>query len=377
MVPSGALPARTLLCLSHLRWNFVFQRPQHLLTRAAKEYRVLFVEEPVFDDRAEPGHDRTETDGVTVIVPRLPHGCDAVAAQRALLEELTGGEPVDVLWFYTPMALEFADDVQARVTVYDNMDELALFHGADSRIVQLENELFERADVVFTGGVSLWEAKQDRHPNIHAVPSSVDTAHFGRARNAATPDPQDQAHIPHPRIGFFGVVDERMDMAMLEAAAKLRPDWQFVVIGPVVKIDPASRPERPNIHWLGGKSYNELPEYLAHWDCGFMPFAINDATKFISPTKTPEFLAAGVPVVSTRIRDVERPYGEQALVHIADNGDAAVRAMASALKERTPAWRLRVDRFLGSKSWDATWSFMSETIAAATAEPAPKEMLHA
>ncbi len=376
MVPSGAHPARTLLCLSHLRWNFVFQRPQHLLTRAAQEYRILFVEEPIFDDRAEAGHDRTEVDGVTVIVPRLPHGADAVAAQRALLDELTGGEPVDVLWFYTPMALEFADEVQARVTVYDNMDELALFHGADSRIVQLEHELFERADVVFTGGVSLWEAKRDRHPNIHAVPSSVDTAHFGRARNATTPDPVDQAHIPHPRIGFFGVVDERMDMAMLEAAAKLRPDWQFVVIGPTVKIDPASRPERPNIHWLGGKSYGELPEYLAHWDCGFMPFAINDATKFISPTKTPEFLAAGVPVVSTRIRDVERPYGEQALVHIADNGDAAVRAMASALKERTPAWRLRVDRFLGSKSWDATWAFMSETIAAATAEPA-KEMLHA
>src|SRR3712207_4223372 len=195
------------------------------------------------------------------------------------------------------------------------MDELSLFRGASQELLDLESALFSRCDLVFTGGMSLYEAKKSRHRSVHGFPSSIDFSHFSQARSIQV-DPEDQAHIPHPRLGFFGVVDERMDIELLAEVADLRPDWQFVMIGPVVKIDPNSLPQRPNIHWLGGKSYADLPRYLFGWDVGFMPFALNEATRFISPTKKPEFLAAGVPVVSTPINDVVRPYGEKGLVEI-------------------------------------------------------------
>ena len=180
--------------------------------------------------------------------------------------------------------------------------------------------MLARADLVFTGGQSLYEAKRGQHPRVFAFPSSVDAAHFARARRA-TDDPADQAAIPHPRLGFFGVIDERMDLDLLAAIADARPDWHLVIIGPVVKVDPASYRERANIHYLGKKDYQELPGYLAGWDVALLPFAINESTRFISPTKTPEYLAAGKPVVSTPIRDVVRPYGMRGLVHIAATAD--------------------------------------------------------
>jgi glycosyltransferase involved in cell wall biosynthesis len=259
------------------------------------------------------------------------------------------------------MALPFTLHLRPDICIYDNMDELSAFRGASPRLVALERRLFQRADVVFTGGQSLYEAKRSRHRNIHAFPSSIDAAHFRIARIKRS-TPADQALIPAPRLGFFGVIDERFDIDLLARTADLRPQWQFVMIGPVVKIDPAILPKRPNIHWLGGRSYDELPSYLSGWNVGLMPFAINEATRFISPTKTPEFLAAGVPVVSTPITDVVRPYGEQSLVEIAATPEDFVSRAEFLLDGPREDWLRKVDSHLSKTSWDRTWAAMRKEI---------------
>ncbi|PVE26052.1 glycosyl transferase [Microvirga sp. KLBC 81] len=362
-----------LVCFSHLRWDFVWQRPQHLLSRAVKHYDVLIIEEPMFKAGIKPHVDvSTRPQGVTIAVPMLPESLsheDVIAEQHDLIETLIGREANGsrVFWYYTPMAMAFTSDFECDLCVYDNMDELSLFRGASQQLLDLESALFSRCDLVFTGGMSLYEAKKSRHRSVHGFPSSIDFNHFSQAR-AIHEDPEDQAHIPHPRLGFFGVVDERMDIDLLTEVADLRPDWQFVMIGPVVKIDPAILPHRPNIHWLGGKHYSELPHYLSGWDVGFMNFALNEATKFISPTKTPEFLAAGVPVVSTPITDVVKPYGEKGLVEIARSAEEVVAKVETILGRPKEAWLAKVDRHLAQGSWDKTWASMHKLMLDATGE---------
>jgi UDP-galactopyranose mutase len=351
-----------LICLSHLRWKFVFQRPQHLLTRCARERRVFYIEEPVIAEGVTPHLHVERVDGVTVVVPQLPDNLSAEACdaeQRRLLDQFIDGVRTSdyVLWYYTPMALAFTAHWRPRAIVYDCMDELSMFKGASPLLKYREGELMRRADLVLTGGQSLFEAKRHAHANIHPFPSSVDVAHFNRARSE-TPDPADQAHIPRPRLGFFGVIDERMDLQLIDGVAAARPDWHIVLVGPVVKIDPESLPRRDNIHYLGAKQYQELPDYLSRWDVALMPFARNDATRFISPTKTPEYLAAGAPVVSTAIRDVVRPYGQQGLVRIADDVPSFVAACGEAMAEDRTARLTQVDAFLRQTSWDGTWNRM-------------------
>ncbi|HYJ45257.1 MAG TPA: glycosyltransferase family 1 protein [Pyrinomonadaceae bacterium] len=357
-----------LVCLSHLRWDFVYQRPQHLLSRFAKERRVFFFEEPVLTE----GRMRLEVSerdcGVRVVVPHLPAELDGAEAREAVLkgmiDRLFAEHKINehVLWYYTPMALGWSEHLKPAAVVYDCMDELSAFKGAPASLKERETELFKRADLVFTGGQSLYEAKRHLHKNIYPFPSSIDAQHFAQARRPAE-DPADQAGLAHPRLGFFGVIDERMDIALLDAVAEARPDWHLVMVGPVVKIDEADLPRRPNIHYLGGKSYQELPAYLAGWDVALLPFALNESTRFISPTKTPEYLAAGRPVVSTSIRDVVRPYGELGLVHIADTPEEFITAIEAALNEADSDTRIRsVDTFLSQISWDQTWGRMAELI---------------
>jgi len=366
----NANESKALLCFSHLRWHFVFQRPQHLMTRFAKSMRVFFHEEPTFGDVAHPVLERYDTGtGVTIIVPRLPHGLDEQAqhaAMRTLLDDFVAEEGITdpVLWYYTPMMRPVSAHLQARKIVYDCMDELTAFRGAPPALVGREQELLRDADVVFTGGYSLYEAKRGRHPNVHAFPSSVDVAHFGKARLDLA-DPPDQRSIPRPRIGHYAVLDERLDIDLLAGLAKARPDWQFILVGPVVKIDPASLPRQRNVHYLGGKKYDELPAYLAGWDVAFMPFAMNESTRFISPTKTPEYLAAGKPVVSTPITDVVRTYGGDIdLARIARTVPEFVAAIEAALhdQESRADWLRRTDRVLGEMSWDRTWSQMRDLL---------------
>jgi glycosyltransferase involved in cell wall biosynthesis len=360
--------SRDLLCLSHLRWNFVFQRPQHLMTRFARARRVFFFEEPLFhDSRAELIVTRDH--GVCVCVPHLPRGLNAVETAnetRRLLNELLVTHTIErpVVWYYTPMALDFARHVSASAVVFDCMDELSAFRGAPPELLGKEEELLSRADLVFTGGQSLFEAKRERHRRVFAFPSSVDVPHFSAARHV-TAQPPDQASIPGPRLGFFGVVDERMDLDLIGQVAVARPDWHVVILGPVVKIDPATLPRGENIHYLGMKTYAELPSYLGGWDVALLPFARNESTRFISPTKTPEYLAAGCPVVSTPIRDVVHPYGELGLVAIANSPEEFVAAIDGALHGEASGWREKVDRFLSQMSWDRTWREMSGLIEGA------------
>jgi UDP-galactopyranose mutase len=361
-----------LICFSHLRWHFVFQRPQHLMARFAREHRVMFVEEPVATDAPEPWLESHAVEaGIQIVVPRMPGslaGPEGDAAQRALLDRMFEAEGIrqPILYYFTPLALKFSDHVDASLIVYDCMDELSAFSGAPPEMVGLERALLARADLVFTGGVSLFEVKRHLHPNVHAFPSSVDVAHFARARSLRS-DPEDQAPIRRPRLGFYGVIDERLDIELIDAVAAMRPEWQLVMLGPVVKIDPAVLPRRSNIHWLGPKLYEELPLYLAGWDVALLPFARNESTRFISPTKTPEYLAAGRPVVSTPIMDVVRSYGEAGLTRIAETPeDFVVQCEAALCEARQPAGFLaRVDRALSQMSWDATYARMRELMRCA------------
>jgi UDP-galactopyranose mutase len=361
--------AAPLLCLSHLRWNFVFQRPQHLMIRHARRRRVLFVEEPRFEPVGEARLETSTVEGgVTVAVPVLAEREPDAAVQRKLVDDLLAAEGIrdPVLWYYTPMALPFTRHLRSSLVVYDCMDELSAFRGAPPALLGLERELLERADVVFTGGVSLYEAKRRLHPNVHAAPSSVEVEHFARARTLRQ-EPADQAALPHPRLGFYGVIDERMDLDLLAGVADARPEWQIVLVGPVVKIEPEALPRRANLHYLGQKTYADLPGYLSGWDVALLPFARNEATRYISPTKTPEYLAAGRPVVSTSVRDVVRPYGEEGLVRVADSVPDFVAAAEKAMAEDAPSpvWRARVDARLAEMSWDRTWERMEELMEAA------------
>src|SRR5438874_2656495 len=341
----------SLVCFSHLRWDLVFQRPQHLMTRFAQSIPVFFIEEPAFEGR-EPPHLKRDTiaDNVSVFVPHLPEHLPAAAAasaQRRLVTDLLRDARIrsPVIWYYTPMALQFSAALDAAVTVYDCMDELSAFQDAPPELRRLEAELLRRADLVFTGGMSLYEAKRACHPNVHAFTSAVDAEHFGKAR-ARLPDPLDQTEITRPRLGFFGVIDERLDRELLAAVARLRPDWHLIIVGPVIKIDPASLPQAANIHYLGGKSYGDLPAYIANWNVALMPFARNAATRFISPTKTPEYLAGGKPVVSTSITDVVRQYGNLNCVRIARSveGFIAECEQAMALAASGSEWLQEADR---------------------------------
>lgn len=372
----GSSAKPTLLCFSHLRWNFVFQRPQHLMSRFARTHRVIFWEEPMIDATGEPSLDLSicAKSGVTVAVPHLnPNESPDVHEKqlRRLVDELVAERASGrlVRWYYTPMMLPFSRHLDADCTVYDCMDELANFKFAPTNLLSLEDELLKAADLVFTGGYSLYEAKRERHLNVHAFPSSVDVRHFSEARGNVA-DPADQAGLPRPRLGFYGVIDERMDLELIAAAAEARPDWQFVFIGPVVKISDADLPRSANIAWLGSKDYAELPSYLAGWDVALMPFAINDATRFISPTKTPEYLAAGRPVVSTPIVDVIRHYGELDGVQIASNARDFVVACERALNlpRDNREWLRPVDALLSTMSWDETTDAMTALIEEAVAE---------
>ncbi|WP_207421744.1 glycosyltransferase family 1 protein [Desertivirga brevis] len=358
-----------LLVFSHLRWDFVFQRPQHLLTRFAREFNVYFLEEPICDV-AEDGESylsiSKREDKLWVLVPHVQSGLskkESVNLQKLMLKSFLKDKSLSdfIFWYYTPMALEFSREYFPNLTIYDCMDELSAFKNAPAELTYLEKELLTRADAVFTGGHSLYEAKKHQHQNIHPFPSSIDKKHFAQARNQME-QPADQTGITGKKLGFYGVIDERFDYKLIGEAATARPDWNFILIGPTVKINPEILPKNQNIHYLGGKSYNELPAYLSGWDLALIPFLLNESTRYISPTKTPEYLSAGIPVVSTPIRDVVKPYGKLNLVSVVSNSTEFIAAAEAELNKPKEEWLKRVDDFLSTKSWDQTWSDMMDVI---------------
>ncbi|WP_119154872.1 glycosyltransferase [Caldimonas tepidiphila] len=360
-----------LIVFSHLRWDFVFQRPQHLLSRLAQHFRVIVVEEPERGEGLPHFRRSTPQQNIEVLRPVTPveaggfHDDQLSVLQPLLVEHLRREGIEDYLvWFYTPMALPLLSQLSPRAIVYDCMDELASFKNAPRQMRQRETALLKMADLVFTGGPSLYEAKRDLHPSVHCLPSAVDVGHYAPANIVHDPETEAlQAHIPGPRLGFFGVIDERLDPELIGRLADAHPEWQVVMVGPVVKIDPARLPQRPNIHWLGQQDYKRLPQLVAGWDLCLMPFAINEATRFISPTKTLEYMAAEKPVVSTPVRDVVGLYGD--VVRIAHDPAEFIAACEEALAETGHRRTERLGAMLASVSrfsWDGTATVMRELI---------------
>ncbi len=370
-----------LFVFSHLRWDFVFQRPQHLMTRMANHYRVFFFEEPVqtegeaYLEISEPAPNVLVCKPHTPIAERGFHD-EQIPALRILLEDLVEQHQLSepIVWLYTPMALPLVQSLDPILIVYDCMDELSAFLNAPRQLLQRENALLRAAGVVFTGGPSLYRTKKPRHEAVYCFPSSVDAAHFGKACNASFGHPA-QMSLAHPRLGFFGVIDERIDLPLLATLADAHPQWQIVMVGPVVKIDPALLPQRANIHYFGQRDYAELPDFLAGWDVCLLPFALNEATRFISPTKTLEYMAAEKPIVSTPVRDVVEPYGK--IVFCANDAAGFVKACERAFGESAPERSRRVlmmREVVQNTSWDATAAGMHEIIQEAITPPTEASM---
>lgn len=357
-----------LICISHLRWDFVWQRPQHLLSRLAQHYRVFFVEEPVTNTEiSEPRLETFEGRGehpVTVVRLLQPakehywigHNDPQTQAtyERLLAEYFNvqgGGERI--VWLYTPMAAPFVEVLQPSLLIYDVMDELSAFKGAPAALREQDRTMLGKADITFTGGVSLYRARLPYASNIHLFPSGVEIDHFARAADGKLPRPADIADLAAPILGYFGVVDERMDLPLLARLAEAHPEWNIVMLGPVIKIEPADLPQAPNLHFLGMKNYQELPAYLTWFDVALVPFAMNEATRYLSPTKTLEYLAANKPVVSTPIADIVELYGDY--VRIGETPDEFVAQVEASLAESADERadrQERVQKLLQLHTWD-------------------------
>ena len=355
----------TIIVFSHLRWDFVYQRPQHLLSRLAENYKIVFIEEPTlhrhgsFIEYSRPGPN------ITVLKPHTPVPAPGFHDEQLphlikLMQQFVVLEEEHIAWFYTPMALPLLQELQPSLVIYDCMDELAAFKNPPKQMLQRENALLRIADLVFTGGPSLYRAKRARHPNVHCFPSSVDIDHFEQARDRSDHHPT-QEDIPGPRLGYYGVIDERLDLELIDRLAEAHPQWQIVLVGPVAKISRSALPRRHNIHYLGQQPYKALPHFLAGWNVCLLPFALNESTRFISPTKTLEYMAAELPIISTPVADVVELYGE--VVSIADTPQAFIRACENALlttPENNTQTIMRMRKMISATSWNTTAEKMHE-----------------
>ena len=378
--PQGQTKERamqTIIVFCHLRWDFVYQRPQQLLTRLAQHYKILFVEEPIHQEGPATLSSSSPAPNLTVYQPRTPVQApgfhdDQIPVLQGLLNKLVPDGEDPIVWFYTPMALPLLSQLHPSLVVYDCMDELSAFKNPPKQLLQRETALLNIADLVFTGGPSLYEAKRSRHANAHCFPSSVDAIHFEQALDRSNGHPLHQ-DIARPRLGFYGVIDERFDAGLIADLADAHSDWQIVLVGPIVKIDPGSLPQRQNIHYLGQQSYQALPQFLAGWDVCLLPFALNESTRYISPTKVLEYMAAELPIVSTAITDVERPYSDiVAIGHDHAEFIACCEAALAQTPEQTAAMGARMREIVASTSWDATTGKMRTLIDNTPRNPASR-----
>lgn len=357
----------TIIVFSHLRWDFAYQRPQHLLTRLAENYKIVFIEEPVFHDGDSFFETSTAGANITVLKPHTPVAAKGFHDEQLphlikLMRQLVVLDEEHIAWFYTPMALPLLQELQPAAVIYDCIDELSACKDSPRQMLQRENALLKVADLVFSAGPSLYRMKRERHSNVHYFPGSVETAHFEQALDRSNTHPAHE-DIPGPRLGFYGVIDERIDMNLIEALAEAHPLWQIVLVGPIISIEPAALPKRHNIHYLGHQPYEALPYLLAGWNVCLLPFALNESTRFTSPGKTLEYMAAGLPVVSTAIADVVELYGD--VVSVAATPKEFIRACEQALfttPEENKGQSARTRELLSATSWDTTAEKVHELI---------------
>ena len=350
---------------SHLGWDWVWQRPQQFLSRLSQKHQVLFVEAPVAaqDLTRSEMISRTVADfpNIVVIQVKIPasRSGDQVwvdSERRRLVESALAGPLGEqfrspVQWFYDPMAVTpFAGRLGERAIVYDCMDELSLFRGAAPELVRRDRELLALADVVFAGGPKIWENKRLLNPNCFSFGCGVDCDHFGRVHDPELALPAEVAHLPRPIFGYFGVVDERIDYELLGKLADAS-SGSVVMVGPWTKVDPETFPRRENLHWLGGRPYAELPAYAKSFDVCLMPYAINEATKFINPTKALEYMATGRPIVSTPVQDVVRQFSD--IVVITRKQEEFIDACEGAAAQ-PPRDRIKLGLALAERSsWES------------------------
>jgi UDP-galactopyranose mutase len=355
----------------HLRWDGVWQRPQQILSRMARNRRIAFVEEPIFVHGEAPRLVVREANGVTILQPHVPpqeeHLPRVSDANKKIVRELVGpylqehGFTGGIRWHYAPMATYLADLTNDSLVIYDCMDELSAFKGAPVELVDRERELMNEAAVMFTGGLSMWQNKRQHHAHCHRFDSGVDVEHFHQATLAETQVPDDARNLPHPILGYYGVIDERMDYEAIQALADAFPEGTILLIGPITKVDPAELPKGPNIVYTGQRGYPDLPRYLKAFDVALVPFADNPATKFLSPTKTLEYFAGLKPVVSSPVKDVVENYSD--IVRLAYSPAKYVSAAKAALAEdNTERARLGLEK-ANEKTWDAIVAQMEALIA--------------
>jgi len=345
-----------MIVFCHLRWQFVYQRPQHIISRFSSTMKVLFIEEPIYDNyEKNEGNLMVITKTLHVLQPNVKD----IESIADILPHYVKNKTIPIGWFYSASFSPLLEQLNFETVVYDCMDELSLFKGAPAHLINQEKYLMAYADIIFTGGKSLYESKKQFHSNVYCFPSSVDEEHFAQALNGIE-IAADIANLPSPVIGYYGVIDERIDLQLLQQTAQNRPDVSFVMIGPLAKIEDNDLPKENNIHYLGMKSYNELPAYLKAFDIAMMPFALNDATKYISPTKTLEYMAAGKPIISTKITDVVRDYSES--VDLIENAEEFCNAIQSILNQKDLAMERSYDKILEKTSWDATANKMKSII---------------
>jgi glycosyltransferase involved in cell wall biosynthesis len=346
-----------MIVFCHLRWQFVYQRPQHIISRMSQTMKILFIEETIHNEE-------NENSGNLIIVDEMLHVLQPnvrnIEAIAALIPAYVKNKSIAIGWFYSASFSPLLESIHFENVVYDCMDELSLFKGAPEHLINQEKYLMAHADIIFTGGKSLYESKKELHPNVHCFPSSVDESHFAQALNGIS-IPSDIVHVPSPIVGYYGVIDERIDLYLIDQAAEKMPHVSFVMIGPLAKIEDSDLPKRDNIYYLGMKSYDELPHYLKAFDIAMMPFALNDATKYISPTKTLEYMAAGKPIISTKIMDVVRDYSS--CVSLVDSPDDLCNAITMLLDTKNQSsMNQEYFKILQKTSWDATVAAMKSII---------------
>ena len=356
-----------LVVLSHLPWDFVWQRPQHIISRLSRNRRVWFVEEPRVADVDLPRLCVEARDGLQRVwleVPgpeRLAGFDDPVAAEYPdMIAELLGSRRERTVWLYTPLALPIAAKLERRMMVYDVMDDLAAFAQASPELRAAQQEALELADIVFTGGRSIDAGVRGRaDAPVHLFPSGVEPEHFEGARSL-------RGVRARPVAGYVGVIDERLDLELLGDLARALPDWDIEMVGPVFKVDPADLPQAPNLSYPGMQPYERLPAVLGGFDVALMPFALNEATRSISPTKTLEYLAAGLPVVSTRVPDVV--FSFEGVVDLRDDADGFAAACRAVLGHSLADRDRRLAPLLHERRWDTIAARMARLMDRAAAE---------